>query len=249
MEWELIAILAGVAVVAGFVDSIAGGGGLLSLPSLLMAGLDPVAALATNKLQGSVGVGSSVAVFARRGLIDFRASLLMVATAFLGAGLGVLAVGMAPVGLLKAVMPVLLIVMAIYFALSPRLSNDDAVARLSASRFGWMVVPVIGFYDGVFGPGAGSLYLLGFVALRGYGVLRGLAHTRLLNFTSNFAAFIAFAFAGKIVWTVGLAMCAGQIIGAQVGSRLAIRHGAAIIRPLLVMVCCAMALKLLFDAY
>ncbi len=232
---------------AGIVDSIAGGGSLLVLPALLLSGIDPVSTLATNKLQGSFGTGSAVITYARHGHIDVRKSRLMIATTFVAAGLGVLAVAFAPTALLSAIMPVLLIVMAIYFALSPRLSEQDVHARSTLTRFSWTAAPAIGFYDGLFGPGAGSFYLLGFVTLLGYGVMRASAHARLLNFTSNIAALLVFALSGKIIWTLGLAMGVGQFLGAQVGSRLAIKNGAKIIRPVLVIVCCAMAIKLLLD--
>jgi len=247
MGAETVAILAGIAFIAGLVDSIAGGGGLLALPALLIAGLDPVAALATNKLQGTFGTGSAVISYARQRHINFRSSLPMVAATFVGAVLGVLAVAIAPVRLLSAVLPLLLIAMAVYFVLSRRLSNEDARPRISRRRFGLTLAPGLGFYDGVFGPGTGAFYLLGFVTLLGYGVVRASAHTRLLNFTSNVASLLAFALSGKIVWVVGLAMGAGQFLGAQLGTRLAIAHGARIIRPLLVAVCCAMAVKLLLD--
>jgi uncharacterized protein len=244
---SLTAILTGVGFIAGVVDSIAGGGGLLVLPALLLSGIDPVSALATNKLQGSFGTGSAVITYAAHGHIDFKNCLLMIATTFAAACLGVLAVAFAPTTLLSAIMPILLIVMALYFALSPRLSDDDVHARTTLIKFSWTFAPAIGFYDGVFGPGAGSFYLLGFVTLLGYGVLRASAHTRLLNFTSNIASLLVFAVSGKILWPLGLAMGAGQFLGAQVGSRLAIRNGAKLIRPLLVVVCCGMAVKLLLD--
>jgi uncharacterized protein len=244
---EITEILTGVGFVAGIVDSIAGGGGLLVLPALLIAGFDPVSALATNKLQGSFGTGSAVIAYARLGHIDFRSSKVMVATTFVAACLGVLAVAFAPTSLLSALMPILLIVLALYFALSPRLSNDDVHARITLSKFSWTAAPAIGFYDGLFGPGAGSFYLLSFITLLGYGVLRASAHTRLLNFTSNIASLVVFALSGKMVWTVGLAMGVGQFLGAQVGSRLAIKNGAKLIRPLLVVVCIGMAIKLLLD--
>ena len=244
---SLVATLSGVALVAGFVDAIAGGGGLLALPALLLAGLDPVTALGTNKLQGSFGTASAVAAFARHRHIDFRASRLMVATTFGGACLGVLAVKLAPTDLLKGIMPVLLIAMAVYFALSPHLRDEDAHARIGIRRFSWTLAPLVGFYDGIFGPGAGSFYLLGFIALLGYGAIRASAHTKLLNFTSNVASVLMFAAAGKIVWTIGLAMGVSQFVGAQIGSRLAMRNGAKLIRPVLVLVCCAMAVKLLLD--
>jgi uncharacterized membrane protein YfcA len=171
----------------------------------------------------------------------------MVATTLAGAVLGVLAVKFAPTALLSAILPVLLIVMAIYFALSRRLSNDDARPRMSERAFTFSVAPALGFYDGIFGPGVGSFFLLGFVTLLGFSVLRASAHTRLLNFTSNIASLAIFAASGKIIWILGLAMGVGQFLGAQIGARLAISQGARIIRPLLVLVSCAMAIKLLLD--
>jgi uncharacterized protein len=243
----LIAVLGVVGLVAGFVDAIAGGGGLLTVPALLLAGLDPVAALATNKLQSTFGSGSAVHAFARLRLISFRSSCEMVTATFLGSCLGVLTIRFAPLSLLSVILPVLLIVMAVYFALSPKLSDADARARIGPRAFAGTVALGVGFYDGIFGPGTGSFFMLGFVLLLGYGVVRATAHTKLLNFTSNVAALLLFSLSGKIVWPLGLAMGAGQVLGAQVGSRLAIRHGARLVRPLLVIVCCAMALRLLLD--
>jgi uncharacterized membrane protein YfcA len=240
------AILAGVGLLAGFVDAIAGGGALLTLPALLLAGFDPVSALATNKLQSSFGSGSATFAFARRRLIDFRGSLGLVAATFAGACLGVLAVSVAPLALLSAVLPVLMVVMAVYFAFTPRLSDRDAKARLSLPAFAG-VAAAIGFYDGIFGPGTGSFFILAFVLLLGYGMVRAAAHTKLLNFTSNIAALILFGLSGHIVWVIGLAMGVGQFLGAQAGSHLAIRHGARLIRPVLVVVCCAMAVRLMMD--
>jgi uncharacterized protein len=244
---QLIATLTGVAFVAGFVDSIAGGGGLLALPALLLSVPDPVAALATNKLQGSFGTGSAVIAYARQRHIDFRASAPLVATTFVGAVLGVLAVKFAPTALLTAALPILLIALAIYFVFSRRLSNEDARPRMGRAAYALSIAPALGFYDGIFGPGAGAFYLLGFVTLLGYGVVRASAHTRLLNFTSNIASLVTFALSGKIIWTLGLSMGAGQFLGAQLGSRMAIRHGTRLIRPLLVLVCCGMAARLLLD--
>jgi len=244
---ETLAALGAVGLVAGFVDSIAGGGGLLTVPALLLAGLDPVSALATNKLQSSFGSGSAVFAFARARLIDFRAARAMMAFTFGGASLGALAVKIAPVTLLSALLPLLLIVMGFYFALSPKLSDADARARTTPLVFAMTVGAGVGFYDGIFGPGTGSFFMLGFVLLLGYGVVRATAHTKLLNFTSNLAALLLFLIAGKVVWGVGLVMGAGQFAGAQAGSRLAMARGAKVIRPLLGLVCLAMAIRLLSD--
>lgn len=242
-----MALLWVVALVAGFVDSIAGGGGLLCLPALLLAGFDPVAALATNKVQGSFGTASATLAFTRKGHLDLLANWKSVAATFAGACLGVLAVQVAPVRLLSGLLPVLLIAMAIYFALSPRLSNADAHPRLPFAFFIAGFAPVIGFYDGIFGPGTGSFFMLALVTLFGFGIVRATATTKLLNLTSNLASVIMFTFTGKIVWSVGLMMGVGQFIGAQAGSHLAMARGVAVIRPLLVVVCCALTVKLLAD--
>lgn len=244
---QILMLLFLVALTAGVVDSIAGGGGLLALPALLLAGFNPVAALATNKLQGSFGTGSAALAFARHGHVDVRANAGAVAATFVAAGLGVLTISWVPTSWLAVVMPVMLVVLAVYFALSPRLSNEDAKPRMGAARFSATAAPAIGFYDGVFGPGAGSFYLLGFVVLRGYGIIKATAHTKLLNFTSNVASLLVFALSGQVVWIVGIVMGVGQFLGAQVGSRLAIRNGAKLIRPLLVIICCAMAIRLLMN--
>lgn len=247
MTAEVIAILAGVAFAAGLVDAIAGGGGLLVVPSLLLSGLDPVTVLATNKLQGSFGTGSAVIAYARQRHIDWRAARAMMATTFAGAVAGVMAIRFAPLALLSALLPLVLVALAIYFAVSRKLSNEDAAPRISSRRFAMTAAPGVGFYDGIFGPGAGSFYLLGFVTLLGYGVVRASAYTRLLNFTSNIAALLTFALSGKVAWFLGLTMGISQFFGAQIGTRLAVAHGARLIRPLLVLVCCAMAVKLLLD--
>jgi uncharacterized membrane protein YfcA len=251
LAWSLIGALGAVGLLAGFVDSLAGGGGLLTLPALLLAGFDPVSALATNKLQSTFGSGSAALAFARHGHIGVRSARWMMATTLASCWLGVAAVRVAPLSLLSAALPLLLIAMALYFALSSRFSPKAGIAdgkgRLSPGAFALTAAPLIGFYDGLFGPGTGSFFMLAFVALYGYGVIHATANTKILNFTSNFAALLVFIVSAKIVWLVGLAMGVGEFLGAQAGSYMAVRQGARLIRPLLVMVCYAVAVKLLLD--
>ncbi len=238
----------GVAVVAACFDAIAGGGGLITVPSMLLAGMDPVAAIATNKLQGSAGTLSSTFAFARKGLITGREAPVIALVAGAAAVIGALSVSLIAKPVLAALVPVLLIAIALYFALSPKLGSEDIKSRLPFLAFVALFVPLIGFYDGVFGPGAGSFYMVGFISLLGYGLLRATAYTKLANAASNVGGLLLFAFTGAIVWPVGLVMAAGAIIGAQIGARLALRLGAKIIRPLIVVMCCLMALRLLMDA-
>ncbi|MDV2985349.1 UNVERIFIED_CONTAM: TSUP family transporter [Methylobacteriaceae bacterium AG10] len=247
VELETVAGLFGVAVVAGAIDAIAGGGGLMTLPALLLAGLDPVSAIATNKLQGSAGSVSATIAFARRGLIRWREA----APAALGAGLasiaGALCVSLLPRPVLDALVPLMLVGIALYFATARRMSNEDAAARITPGLFAVTLAPAVGFYDGVFGPGAGSFYMIGFVTLLGLGVVRATAHTKLSNAASNVGSLALFTLQGAVIWPVGLAMAVGAFLGAQVGSALAVRLGARLIRPLLVVIACAMALRLLSN--
>ena len=247
VEFELVAALFAVAVVAGCFDAIAGGGGLLTVPALLIAGLDPAAAIATNKLQGAAGTVSATVTFARRGLIAWRSALPFAAVAALASVGGALSVRLLPGRVLDGLVPLLVIGVALYFATARRMGEQDAQARLPAAAFGLAVVPAVGFYDGIFGPGAGSFYMVGFVTLLGHGVIKATAHTKLANAASNLGSLGLFAATGLIVWPLGLAMALGAVLGAQVGSRLAIRLGARLIRPLLVAISCMMALRLLAN--
>ena len=244
---DTIAMLALAGFAAGFVDSIAGGSGLITVPALMLAGLSPIEALGTNKLQGLFGTGSATFSYASKGHVDVRRQAPSALMALAGGILGALAATVVPGTVLSAAMPVVLVAIALYFAVKPNMGDVDRTRRLSPFLFGLLAVPVIGFYDGVFGPGAGSFYMLAFVSLAGYGVLKATAHTKLLNFSSNLGGFIVFVLAGVVFWKVGLMMGAAQFVGARAGAHLAIRNGARLIKPLLVAVCLALAIKLLAD--
>lgn len=244
---EILALLALAAFCAGLIDAIAGGGGLLTVPALLLAGADPVTAVATNKLQGSFGTASATWAFARAGQIRWGDALPMVTMAALASVFGGLAVSTLPSRWLSAVVPLLLIGVALWFALSPRFGQNDRPARIGPGLFAVLIVPPIAFYDGFFGPGAGSFYMLAFVALLGLGGVRAVAQTKLVNLASNFGALAFFALSGHIVWLAGIIMGGAAFAGAQIGSRLALKHGARLIRPLIVLVCLAVAARLLSD--
>ncbi len=244
---HLLIVLFFVAVVAGFVDSIAGGGGLITIPALLIAGIPPLDALGTNKLQGMFGATSATISYARRGHVKLKTQLPMALMALIGGGAGALVASVLPTKILGTAIPFLLISIGLFFALKPNLSDVDSHRRVTPFLFGATFVPLIGLYDGIFGPGAGSFYMLGFVLLAGFGMLKATAHTKLLNLGSNVGGFLMFLATGSILWKVGIVMGIGQFIGAQIGSSLAMRIGAKIIKPLLVISCFAMATKLLAD--
>jgi len=244
---QTVLILITAAFTAGFVDSIAGGGGLITIPALLLAGFPPVAALGTNKLQGMFGSGSATIHYAANGQVDLRRQLPWALLAFVGGAIGALLATAVPGDLLRALLPILLIAIALYFAFKPNMGDVDRAERLSSFLFGLTIVPAIGLYDGLFGPGTGSFLMLAFVALAGYGVLKATAHTKLLNFASNIGGFIVFAAVGVVYWKIGLMMGVAQFVGARLGASLAIKVGAKLIKPLLVIVCVALAVKLLAD--
>ncbi|BDA82585.1 UPF0721 transmembrane protein [Aureimonas sp. SA4125] len=241
------ALLVLAAFAAGFVDAIAGGGGLITIPALLLGGVDPLAALGTNKLQSLFGSGSASISYAAKGHVYLRKLAPTALLSFAGAVLGALGAMVLPTGVLQTLLPFLLIAIALYFALKPGLSDRDAERRISPVVFACFLVPLIGAYDGLFGPGTGSFFMLAFVTLAGYGILKATAHTKLLNFASNVGGFVVFAFSGAIVWKLGLAMGAAQFAGARLGAMFAMRFGARLIRPLLVVVCLALAAKLLLS--
>jgi len=244
---DTVALLVLAAFVAGFIDSIAGGSGLVTIPALLLAGMPPVEALGTNKFQGLFGTGSATITYASKGHVDLRKQLPSATLALLGSALGAVAATVVPATIMQVALPVLLIAIALYFALKPNMGDVDRAQRISPFLFGLTVTPVIGFYDGLFGPGTGSFFMLAFVTLAGYGVLKATAHTKLLNFATNIGAFSVFAAAGVIYWKLGLIMGVAQFLGARLGATLAMRIGAGLIKPLLVIVCLALAVKLLGD--
>lgn len=237
-------ILVAAAFVAGFVDAIAGGGGLITMPALTLAGLDPVSAIATNKLQGSFGAGSALASYAQAGQLRWREAWVLSLLAGLGGLVGAALVSHLPLQWLAIALPIALVLIALYFGLSPRVSDVETRPRMAAPLFTITVAPLIGFYDGVFGPGAGSFYTLAFVALLGFGLLKATAYTKAANFASNLAALAMLSATGHVEWALGLTMGAAQFLGARLGTGAAIQNGARLIRPMLVTICLLLAARL-----
>ena len=247
LSLHLLMVLFLAALFAGFIDSIAGGGGLITVPALMLAGLTPIQSLGTNKLQSLFGSASATLAYARAGQVDLGSQMPMALMSGVGSILGALLATVLPGDWLRIAMPVMLIAIAVYFAFKRGLNDQDRHARMTPFLFTLTFVPVIGCYDGLFGPGTGSFFMLGFVSLAGFGLLKATAHTKLLNFASNVGGFLVFLLSGVVIWKAGLVMGAGQFLGAQIGSRLAVRGGAKVIRPLLVITCIGLAIKLLAD--
>ncbi|ADE84003.1 TSUP family transporter [Rhodobacter capsulatus] len=244
---DLALSLIGAAFVAGFVDAIAGGGGLITLPVLLLAGATPLQAFSTNKVQGAFGAATAALTYAAKGQVNLRAQLGAASLAFLSGLAGAFLVSVLPTEALRRVLPFILIAIAAFFALRKGLDDTDRAERIRPAAFAAFVVPLIGFYDGLIGPGAGAFYMIGFVMLAGYGVLKATAHTKLLNFASNLGGLVAFAAIGAPWWVTGIAMGLAQVAGASLGARLAMKKGARLIKPLLVVTSTALAVRLIWQ--
>jgi uncharacterized protein len=246
LSLDIIALLALTAFVAGFIDAMAGGGGLLTIPAMLAVGIPPVSAIATNKLQSSFGTGGAFLAFARKGHVDFRRFAWPTLAALVGSGAGALTLQRVDPSFLAAFIPVLLVAMALYFLLAPRMSEADRHARLGRAGL-CAATAAIGFYDGFFGPGTGSFFTTLLVALAGLGLVRAIAHTKFLNFTTNVAGLAMMIAGGKVLWALGLPMAVASIAGNQAGAHAAMRFGGRGVRPLLVIMSLALTAKLLAD--
>ena len=247
MDPLILLALGGAGTVAGFVDAVAGGGGLIGLPALLSAGVPPVAALASNKLQGAAGTAIAAFTYWRGGHSQLRKLFPAILATFAGAYWGAATVRMMDTSLLQSAVPLALIAIAAYFFFAPQLGDANRTARLKLSAFAPLAGFIIGFYDGIFGPGTGSFFTICFVSLFGMGVIRASAHTKLLNLTSNIAALALFVPAGNVLWPAALAMAAGQIVGGFFGAKSGMRFGARFIKPLVIVVSVIMAVRLLWP--
>jgi len=243
---EAISFLLIIAFLAGGIDALAGGGGLLTIPALMAAGVPPVAALATNKLQSSIGTASAFLTFLRAGRVDLRRFALPAAGAFAGSIAGATAVQFIDPTFLAAFVPILLVAMGLYFLLAPPMRDIERHARVGPRGLA-LIATAIGFYDGFFGPGTGSFLTTALVALGGLGLVRAIANTKFINLATNLAGLLAMIAGGKVLWLLGLTMAAANVAGNQVGARLALRFGGKGVRPLLVVMSFALTIKLMAD--
>jgi len=242
----LLPLLFGTAFVAGLVDSIAGGGGLITVPVLLGLGLPPQVALGTNKLQASFGSGSAMLHFVRAGTVKLSDCWIGIVWTAIGATLGVWALQLLDATLLKQLIPWLLAIIAIYTLLSPKLGAEDSHARFENGPFYLLFGLSLGFYDGFFGPGTGSFWTMALMLLLGCSMLRATATTKVMNFTSNFVSLIFFLSVGQVRFVEGFVMGVGQFFGARVGSRLVIKRGTAFIRPVFITMVLALVARLIY---
>lgn len=242
-------VLPVVGFIAGTIDAIAGGGGMLTVPALLATGLPPAMALGTNKLQSVFGSLTATIKYYRGGLLSLRANVWPVVTTLIGAAIGTYCVRIMDPSLLKKVVPFLILALAIYFYFTPKLKDEDSHSILPPVLFISIFAPVIGFYDGFMGPGTGSFFMVCLVALFGMNVRHATAKTKLLNVTSNISSLCVFVAGGHVLWSLGLIMAIGQIAGGYTGAHLVLGKGIKIIKPLLIASAVCLSLTLLWREY
>ena len=226
--------LTAAALAAGFVDSIAGGGGIVTLPALLAAGLPPHLALGTNKLQSSFGSLSAALRYRSAGLLDLGEVCPGIVATAIGAAAGAAAVGAVDAGFLRVLIPFLLIGIVVFLALRPGFGLAVSERRMGPVAFWIAAGLVLGFYDGFFGPGTGTFWAMALVGLAGQDMRSATAKTKATNFTSNLVSLGIFLAAGSVLLGLGLAMGAAQALGAALGSRLVLRRGAGFVRGALI---------------
>jgi len=217
---------------AGFVDSIAGGGGLIALPVLLSAGLPPQLALGTNKLQGSFGTLSATINFIRKGKAGLKENLSGIFYTFAGAAIGAWAIQQIQAGFIRHLIPFMLLFVFIYTLMAKDLGTVQTRAKMKRHFFFMVFGLALGFYDGFFGPGTGAFWTGALLILLGMDMTAATGTTRIMNFTSNVVALTVFIIGGNVLYSIGLVMAAGQIIGARIGSGMAIKRGTPFIRPI-----------------
>ncbi|MFT5571265.1 MAG: putative membrane protein YfcA [Cryomorphaceae bacterium] len=225
------------ALIAGFIDTLVGGGGLITLPALMVAGVPPMFALGTNKLQSAVGTGTASLSMFRRQKVRFEHVNTMMATAFIGSLLGSTIVQFFDAKVLNVVIPLVIGVIAVYFVLAPTQALTERAPSISKSKYTTTAVPAIGFYDGMFGPGTGSFFVLAGVTLQGQHIVNATVVAKTLNFATNFAALLIFIWFGKVLWAVGGLMMLGQYVGASLGARALLKINPIYLRCLVIGVC------------
>lgn len=252
MELELwvVIILCGVYFAAGFIDSIAGGGGLISIPAFLLTGIPPELALGTNKLAAAIGTASSLLTYSRSGLIVWRLALVGLPIALLGGFLGskvLMFFDSETIGRLV----VFLLPLGIFATLIPKKETGRKKEITTLTLY--LIVPaicaVIGFYDGFFGPGTGSFFILALYFIVGLGLVQASATAKIFNLASNFSSLCVFVLHGKVLYTLALPLAASNIAGNIIGSKMAIRIGSAFVRKMLIFSLTLLMISLICKFY
>jgi uncharacterized protein len=242
----LLLFLAG--FTAGIVDTIAGGGGLITVPSLLLAGVPPLIALGTNRLQASMGEFTASINFFLRNKLNVQLLPLGLLSVAIGAGAGSYAISVLSADFLKVLLPIMMVLITIYSIFSKRLRENTAGnPKMKTSTFMIVCGLSIGFYNGFFGPGVGSIWILACIILLGFSIKNASISSKPLNLMGNIVSLIFFIYVGTVNYKIGIIMGFGQIFGATLGSHIVIKNGDKIVRPVFIMVTSLMTIKLIWQ--
>lgn len=246
----MISFLVSAGFLSAFIDSVVGGGGLISLPAIMMTGVSPVIALGTNKLASVMGSCTSFIAFIRNGKVDMSIIKYLFPLSFMGSALGVFTVQLIPPDFLKPMVVIMLICVTLYSIKKKDWGEESSYTGLNKNRFiiAGIVTFLMGFYDGFFGPGTGSFMLFGFLCL-GFNFIGAAANARALNFASNIAAVIFFSYLGLVEFKYAIPMGVGMICGAIAGTQMALKKGSTYVRPLFVFVTTILIGKQLWDLF
>ena len=253
MSIEIAIFLAIASGFAGFVDAMAGGGGLIQLPALLVGlpNKDLPLILGTNKVPSFLGTLGATASYLRKIKPDFKLAAVMGLPAFIGSAMGASVATKIPRDAFRPIILFLLIIVAIYTYLRKELGQVTSAKFAGRNRFiiGAAVGAVIGFYDGIFGPGTGSFLMLALVAVLGFAFLEASVTAKLVNLATNLGAILVFGFNSQIIWALGLTMAVGNILGGFIGAKVGIRGGSVLIRRAFLVVTTALIIRLIYDTF
>ncbi|MGQ4003807.1 TSUP family transporter [Francisellaceae bacterium CB52] len=232
----LCAFIVAMGFLASFIDAIAGGGGLISLPALSMTGLPITSVLGTNKLQASIGTAVAVFKYYKSGLINFRTVFRGLVAGFIGACFGSLMVLVIDSEFMNFVVPILLVLVFVFSLFNKNLGIEVGKKRMSEPMFFSLFGFFLGAYDGFFGPGTGNFWIISIVYFLGYTFLQASGYAKVLNLKSNLFSLMVFALAGHVNIFYGLIMAVGSFFGGMAGSKMVILKGSKLVRPIFMCV-------------
>ncbi|MFC0581499.1 sulfite exporter TauE/SafE family protein [Micrococcoides hystricis] len=250
LTWLTVLAIIGIGFCAGWIDAVVGGGGLLQLPALLLVpGITPIQALATNKMGSVFGTTTSAITYYRRTQPDLKTVLPMAATALAASFGGAIIATILPGQVIKPIIVVALIAVATFTAARPQLGQATQLRHSGRQHYLLAVAigAVVGFYDGVLGPGTGTFLIIGIVTILGYNFLAASAQAKIVNMFTNIGALIYFFITGHLLLLVGLLLGLANMVGGYLGARMAIAKGSGFIRIVFLIVVFALILRLGWD--
>ena len=246
--WKII-IIGLTGFVSSLIDTLAGGGGLITLPVLLSLGLPPLTAFGTNRTQTCIGEATAIVRFMKHKMLNWRAALPVIVCSAIGAALGTKAVQyMHPEALVK-IIPALLILVFLYVLLSPYIGKKSDKPKISLAVFCFPICFCIGFYNGAFGPGTGSFWVVAYMSLMAFAMQKAVVYSKPANLAGNIISASLFILAGQVNFTFVAFLALGQILGASIGAHLVVYKGSRFIRPVFLTVVAVMIVNLLVRSY